>query len=380
MTLHHRGHNRAELIQLLEAGRSINMLAPRRIGKTWLMKRVAQDLQSMGWTAIYLDVQGMRSEQELLRGLCRVIERTQGLPARLKQHAQQRFEQLLGGRHEHNWEQAATTVDPRAFLDVLIEAMAKQGDKTVIMIDEIALFVLERVRADLTEARSLVYFLRSLQQAHPKVRWFLTGSIGLQAVARENGLEGAFLEYEPYKLDPFSREEAFSFVSSSEAQDIPEQAFVVNDASMDALVAELGWLSPFYLEKIVHRIRRLLRGSGVQRGAVVTTETVRAAVALLLEPEDRGLFAAWQEHLDKNFAPDTGRAMRAVLATLAAQPDGEEERTLQSVLQGTGSTISDRSLSDHLINLQLDGYVEKRGQRWQFRSGLLRRWWLEYVV
>jgi AAA+ ATPase superfamily predicted ATPase len=43
-----RSEERNELRFHVEQGRSILMLAPRRIGKTWLIDRLAEDLRVVG--------------------------------------------------------------------------------------------------------------------------------------------------------------------------------------------------------------------------------------------------------------------------------------------------------------------------------------------
>ena len=74
-TAHHRHEERAELARLFKTGASVQMLAPRRIGKTWLMDKVADDLEDEGWLCIRVDVEGMRTEEEFLRALCAEIEK-----------------------------------------------------------------------------------------------------------------------------------------------------------------------------------------------------------------------------------------------------------------------------------------------------------------
>jgi len=44
----HRDVEIDEIRRLLTAGTSIQMLAPRRVGKTWLMREIEKDLRSRG--------------------------------------------------------------------------------------------------------------------------------------------------------------------------------------------------------------------------------------------------------------------------------------------------------------------------------------------
>jgi uncharacterized protein len=54
-----RKAERTEIKRILLNQSSIQMLAPRRVGKTWLMHRIAEDLHAQGWTTVFTDVEGM---------------------------------------------------------------------------------------------------------------------------------------------------------------------------------------------------------------------------------------------------------------------------------------------------------------------------------
>src|ERR1700734_3494329 len=133
---HHRNDERAELRRLLLSGESVLMLAPRRIGKTWLMKRVAEDLVTVGVTCIYIDVEGMQSEEEFLRALCGAIEKKQELLKRVTAHLSQKFKQLTSGVSEATIVQIVGKVDHKLFLETLIESLNQSEARAAILIDE----------------------------------------------------------------------------------------------------------------------------------------------------------------------------------------------------------------------------------------------------
>ena len=64
--MHDRLRERRLLKRKLEAGLSIHMPAPRRIGKTWTIGRLADDLRDDGWHVIEIDVEGMGTPRSLL--------------------------------------------------------------------------------------------------------------------------------------------------------------------------------------------------------------------------------------------------------------------------------------------------------------------------
>src|SRR5450432_3989114 len=98
----HRDIELDEIRRLLLAGTSIQMLAPRRVGKTWLMHEVENDLKSQGWLTIFCDVEGMRTEDEFLQDLCKKIEEAGSLARRARLQFTQRLQQLVSGNLDGN--------------------------------------------------------------------------------------------------------------------------------------------------------------------------------------------------------------------------------------------------------------------------------------
>ena len=117
---------RAELARLLRNGKSIQMLAPRRVGKTWLMHRVAEDLRGQGWTTVFIDVEGMRTEDEVLRDLCRRIEEQVSGSERVLGHLTQRLRQLAAGAWDGPPISAVGRIDAKSFSEALVASFQDQ--------------------------------------------------------------------------------------------------------------------------------------------------------------------------------------------------------------------------------------------------------------
>ncbi len=366
--LHHRLNERAKLVSLILSGRSVLMLAPRRIGKTWLMNRVKEDLEQTGARAIKVEVAGLSTEQEFLVELCKAIENTQGLRDIFKTQILQRLKQLFGNIESGSLAQAAGRLDPRQFLETLVQELNKGESRTVLLIDEFALFVQEFAKRDADAARRLLYQIRKLWQGCGNVVWFLTGSIGLDEIGRRYDMAGALLGIELVPLEPFSADEARCFFEELQAQNIIGR-FSFADGAFGYFVDELGWLSPYHIEHVLKLV-------DVSNSAA-SVEQIEAAFSKILSPAYRLHFAAWDEHIAKNFLPDDAREMRVILQIAAQHADGEVEATYLARL---GPGLERRKLLNHLTALANDAYLVKDGGRWRFRSGLLRRYWIEYVA
>jgi hypothetical protein len=140
------------------------MPAPRRIGKTWTIGRLADDLRADGWLVIESDVEGMRTPEEFARDLCARIEAQSSIGDRFKKPAMHRFNSLLGGTWGDKPLDALGKVNPIEFAETLIASLNDSGEKVAMIIDEISFFFLALAKDNPTEAYDFAYKLRALQQ------------------------------------------------------------------------------------------------------------------------------------------------------------------------------------------------------------------------
>jgi hypothetical protein len=376
--MHRRSNERQQLKRKLESGLSIHMPAPRRIGKTWTIGRLATDLRQAGWQAIEVDVQGTSTPRQFAADLCARIEEQTAATTRVRAHAMQRLNNLLGGDWGDKPLDALGRVNPIQFAEVLIASLNESGKNIVIIVDEISYFFLALAEEDAKEAHAFAYQLRALQQRYNNVRWLITGSIGLDTVARRYDLQGAFVDFETFVLSPFTPEEARSFLRDPAVQQQLNHPFQASDADLDAMFIDLGWLAPFYLKLVANEVRPSVPANGEAWQA--TKADFDAAFERLLQPNRQVEFAVWREHVRKNL-PTADRAVaNHLLGFLSQHPLGEIEDTLlaQKALAEPG--VTKRQMRDVLAMLINDGLLLKSETRFKFRSGLVRRYWQEYEV
>jgi hypothetical protein len=377
LSMHNRLQERSLLKRKLRAGLSIHMPAPRRIGKTWTIGRLATDLRADGWLVIEIDVEGMRTPREFARELCARIEAQNSIRDRFKAHAVQRLSNLLGGSWGDKPLDALGKVDPIEFAESLIASLDESSGKTAIIIDEISYFFLALAEENEKEAHAFAYKLRALQQRYKKVRWLITGSIGLDTIARRYGLEGAFVDFETFVLEPFTAVEALSYMRDPAMQQMFNHSFDASDADFEAMFSKLGWLAPYYLNLVANEVRPSGGGAASER-AIATQADLDAAFEKLLQPNRRSAFAVWREHIDKNLPKPDRTVAKHILDFLSKRPGGENEDTLLAQTSFLIGCVARPQLREILAMLINDGLIVKVERRFMFRSGLVRQYWQEY--
>jgi hypothetical protein len=253
---------------------------------------------------------------------------------------------------------------------------ATDGKTWVFLVDEITIFTKALLdgQGGVTAASDFLYKLRQLCREHRKVRWLFTGSIGLDTIARRHGFEGSLVDLEIFSLEPFSLETARGFLHQ-----IAERNHVVmTEAAVSALCERLGWLSPYYLEKIGEAACE-----NIPRGQAVEAEAANLAADSLLSLAQRTYWSTWREHLDKNYPDPERTRLFTILAEIVRGPDGASIDTLLLVLnRAGGEPLVESSLRGSLDTLEADGYLSANPERSRFRfqMNLLREWWLRYVA
>ncbi len=377
--MHQRLDERAELKHLLVKGDSILMLAPRRVGKTWVMRRVEEDMAATHWGTVFCDVEGLPDEGEFLRHVCQQIEMNESAKTRAITHVGQRLKQLLSDGGWANVQEAITKLNWKGFSETLVRMLNDYEHPTVILIDEMSLFVAARLRDHREVVLEFLYHLRSLQQRFPNVRWIFTGSVGLDVIARRANIGGALLNLTLFSVNPFSGAQARAFLVHLCDTGRVFKPFYLTDEGFGHLERELGWLSPYYIEHIANQIRPT-GPTGPNGHPTATTSDIDAAFNALLSPQCRGYFVSWEEHISKNFDKADEERLRIILDACSASPDGEQFATLQAIVGRAHSTTTARELRDFINILTRDGFLSEvdEQRRYRFQSGLVRKYWQRY--
>lgn len=365
----------AEIRRWFKKTKSLLMLAPRRIGKTMLLHKLLEQAEQYGFRAALCDVEGCSDEKQFFREICRGIEKSKGVSTLWDSFAARLGKVLRGAETAPaNWQQWLVQIDYKEFAEALL-AELNSGDKPwIVMVDEVPIFVLAMLNGGNSQrARDFLYWLRNLRQSYPKVLWLYTGSIGLDTVSRRENMESAFNDMQPYALPPFDAKSARAFLDSLAERD----GFSFGRGAAAHALQRLGWLSPYYLEKLVDEVKP----SDAKHNRA-TKKDVDSACEALLAGGKRLYWSAWREHLHNNFKDPERRLLLQVLVAVAQDAEGASLDTLLGKVSGTVADLDQRQLRYALDVLQSDGYLisDAERSRYAFRMELLRCWWLRYEV
>ena len=353
--------------------------APRRVGKTSLMFRLHDQAEARGWHAVYLSVEAAEDERHVLALLLAELARHPGLRG---------FQEVLQGRRWGDlWSRvskvsaATLAVELRqqgpegwqALAAALEEALMGHppGKRLLVMIDELPVFLLRLAAADPVRARGFLSWFRDLRQGSVSrpddpVRWLLAGSIGLAQVARRERWSALINDVQGMELGAYPPETAHRLL------DALSQRYQLgfSEADRAQILDFVGWPIPYFLHLFVHRFRELEPGS----------RSLAAARAALLGPAARKDFSPWWERLTDELGPTDAAAARRLLSAVASDPAGARRDAVVLALESSFSEDQRDEKRAWLLDvLEGDGYIVWDGERWRFRSPLLRAFWLDRI-
>ena len=372
----------AALYAMFEAGRNVKMPGPRRLGKTFVLDRLVDAAPKQNWVAVKVELAGCTDSLSVFRELCAQIGKRRTGGQQALAWMAQRLGQIASPRVDAaaTWYQPLLTLDHQTYFERLIAAMhADPRRRWLLLVDELPIYLKalhDKGPTGLAAARDFMNLLSRLCQGHSKVRWMVTGSIGIEPLAQAGNYLGVLVKFDHFELPPLTPAEACDHVRDLASSGQLPHRQQVTDAEARAVVEAVGWRAAFYLDALARKLK------GVPADAPAEAALrVEAAVVDLLQPSERAAFGPSEEHLRKHYRdPDVAIAF-GILGALARDARGLDSDALLAALQR--SNLSQDALRQVLIRLDTEGYIAvddwtRDAPRSSFRNPLLRRWWRQY--
>jgi hypothetical protein len=356
------------------------LLAPRRVGKTSLMYRLAEQARHHGYQAVYESAVKCETELALVSQLYKALAlKDEAVAVALTGGRLGRLVKKVKGIKAFGVEVVLSEVRPDEWVPLgeeLIEALRGSDQRALILLDELPVFVTRLLeQADgRARARRLLDWMRDARQGTvegaDRFRWLLAGSIGLDAVTQRLGLGASINDLLVQRLGPFEEASALEFLTRLGRQ----YALRLDEEARGRVLARTGWLIPHHLQLFFHH----LRGRELPAGATVSAGLVDEVFDELGRPASRACFDPWYQRLSEELGAPRDAQARALLSACARDPEGASRAVLDQTLARQISDLEARAadLVWLLSVLENDGYVVLEGARHRFRSPLLRSYWL----
>jgi len=358
-----------KIYRRLDAGNHIFMSAPRRAGKTAIM-RFMEDNPRKGYAFVYISVEDVNDMEEYFEILSEEIVESVAVSKLVKASKSaksifSRFADRVKKVKVMNIEVETTASEVPLFSDEF-EKLMKNLDtsdfKIVMLIDEFPI-ALERIEKDLgiKEAIEFLHVNRTIRQrAKRGIQFVYTGSIGLPNIARQLNATATINDLsviEVPALDPAQAKEFATKLLKNYKVKIKVEVIIY-------MLGRLKWLMPFFIQLIVQMI--------IDEYELEQKPVTKKLVGLVIEKASNHrnniYFENYYSRLSKSLSQNDAELAKKILSEIAKK----------DVLPLSRFEEDEEALA-LLDILEFDGYINSHDNTYTFNSPILQLWWRKHA-
>ena len=374
------------LIESLEEGANLLIVAMRRIGKTSLMREASRRIEDR-FLCLHIDLQKAHSAADAIVELSFAIKpynslwgKVTGMFSNILDTIANRVDSigpddlkvaLRSGLNAGNWQAKG---------DHLFEVLAASDLPVVIFFDEVPILVnrlLKGADYQITperrqEADAFLSWLRANSIRHAgKVRQVVTGSIGLEPILRQGGLTANLNNFAPFELGPWTPEVTAGCIHALANQ----YNLSFQEGSAQRITERLGYCVPHHVQMFFSNVYRICRERKLQQ---VSPELIDEVYQnSMLSVRGRAELSHMEERLKMVLGPEIyPLALELITEASFTGHLTAETAEILSRAYSFESRNSGDVMREILSVLEHDGYMRAdEDNTYRFISLLLKDWW-----
>lgn len=384
------------LIELLENGAHVLVVAPRRVGKTSLMREVARRIEER-FTCLFIDLQKSQSPVDAMAELAFATRPHQGLFARTRELFKNALANVdsLGSDELMIKLRDGFSSSWQARSKRLLEDLAQAEKPVVIFLDELPILVNRLLRnaeghrtaETIREADVFMSFLRAQALEHKgKLRFVVAGSIGLQPILRAAGLSATINHFTPFALEPWDNYAAIGCIEAL----ANDSGVKLQEGVPQEMVRLLGSCVPHHVQMFFMHLYMDAKRGGTE--PTVTLQDVdRVFQKSMLSSRGHSELSHFEERLTSVLQADdvplaidllteaavSGKLTDAAIAILTDEATESPSRMgFVPPVRNSNLTREQRERVRNLLEIfEHDGYLRREMDGLVFVSRLVGEWW-----
>ncbi|MBX4266934.1 ATP-binding protein [Clostridium estertheticum] len=363
-----------KLWRKIDSDSSIIISAPRRVGKTSLMRYI-EDNPREKYYVVYVITESVYNENKYYKEIVKAILNCDSIRKRdkvinsIKDIAKNIFKSIdevgidsvkFSKNIEYN------------YYDKFIEIMRSidlEGHKLIIMIDEFAQTIENIQQKEGTAyAVHLLQSNRVLRQnsdINNKFQFIYTGSISLEGIARRMDSSKFINDLDIVKVTPLSKSEGKNLINEL----LKGLDFTMDEGTINHMLNEIKWLIPFYIQLAMDKIQDIYDEDNL---CVIHNKSVDIAIKRMIEENNK--FSSWHERLVVYKNND----YKFIIETLDQISISEAKKITYNEIHNLAVKYNLCETYKDLLNTLIDdGYINNDDEEkiYTFTSPILRMWW-----
>jgi hypothetical protein len=372
-----------QLIKLLDEGNNILIVAPRRVGKTSLVREAFRRMSERGRDdLLFVDVQDCSTPQDVIVSIAMAAKPHSNLWNKITGTFAEIFKQLESVQIPDILEikiREGLIGDWQTKGQKILSHLAQSNRPLTICLDELPIMLSRLLQPKTSEAYEIkrneadifLSWLRQMMlQYQNNLRFIICGSIGLEPILKRYHLSHTINHLRPFSLEPWPRKTAEACLDALAIQ----YGIEWDEKSRNALLDHLGIYIPHHVQMF---FGHLYSDCQKQKNFHPTAEDVeRVYKSSLLSTRGHSELVTYDERLQRVLEMEA-IPLALDLLTEASMTEGLTVENARRLMERIGLDEGDVVLTEVLDVLVHDGYLEWNEDRtiWQFTSCLVRDWW-----
>ncbi len=366
---------------------NILLVAPRRYGKTSVMRAVERKLTERGCVSLYLDVMHVNSPKDFVFWLAvaafdarkeretflenlkssfihlgellhEVEVSTSGFKAKFTKGVKEEI-------NDDNW--------PSKGNDILnaIKQLSEK-DCVCIIIDELSECVNNIKKRDEEQARQFLQWLRSVRQTmFEDLKFIVGGSVSFKGIVRSFGSLAWIDDLKSIDISGFSEEVALQFIKQAFDDRGWEYTEEMGLKILDCVGEPyIPYFISIFLSMIFEEDERWLSEKDIEE--LYTSK--------LLGAHGRGYFDYYRQRLGIYYGRELAKAAEEILKEACLTDEGYPKALAFDLFRRATGIENEEKFMNLLCDLENDFYITFDGEQIRFQSKVLRDWWRLYNV
>lgn len=355
----------------LRKGNYVLIAAPRRVGKTSIMRNMEDNPQA-DYILVFKSIQGVKSEIEFYEAIYMLILDCLSKSSKTKKKIAHYFKKKKISEIDIK---GSIKIEDCAlkYIDEINEIFRELDEKSetiVLLLDELPEVLHDLNKKGKTdEAKAILKQLRKWRQSnYKKLQFVLAGSIGIHYVVKT--IEGRTADLNDMKkvfFEPLSKTQALLYIDWA-----TEEATIIYDEKLKTYVLQKiqHYYTPYFINLMLDEIDKIGRKENKRN---ITYEDIDTAFKKVVINNEH--FADWKNRLSEYLPKNDFAFVNKVLIHLAHK----DSITIQTIYDIAVKHEKTTDYMDLIHELEQDGYIieETEGsKKFIFLSPFLKNYWL----
>lgn len=355
----------------LSNGNSLLLASPRRIGKSSFAHHLIEDMKTIGWLGLFIDLQGIQDENDLSEQFINqfsAIPHDKAFLLGAKKYIGKGFKRFK----KVNVKEVGFEInrDASEALNLAEQYISETRGRCIVVLDEVAVFLGELTRnGGIDRAERVLNWLRKLRvENSSRISWVYCSSISIQGFCSMHELSYSINDLLSVNLGELSHEDAAFLLSQ-----LDEKTKYFKPEDVDFILKRIEFKLPYFIQLFYSKYN-LFRTELEDLTLDDATEYVLDKI------EKEQSLDSWSERL-KGYGED--EIIARTLLNYISQPNAKTDRgSLKAVISKYYQPQDiDMRLSNVKQMLERDGYImPKEDDSIVFRSPIIRDYWFKKFV